>query len=52
MTPHELYSCLLFTEQCVEARRASGVINDQSAAHWASRGQMKEHLFISLCFVC
>ncbi|XP_071681629.1 uncharacterized protein [Lolium perenne] len=39
MPPHELYSRLQFTEQRVEARRATGVITDQAAAHWANRGQ-------------
>ncbi|KAK1620377.1 hypothetical protein QYE76_025894 [Lolium multiflorum] len=39
LPPHELYSRLMFTEQRVEARRAAGVITDQSAAHWANRGQ-------------
>jgi hypothetical protein len=39
MTPHELYSRLLNTEQHVEARHSSVVIADQSAVFWASRGQ-------------
>ncbi|KAK1699306.1 hypothetical protein QYE76_016003 [Lolium multiflorum] len=39
MPPHELYSRLQFTEQRVEARRTSGIITDQAAAHWANRGQ-------------
>ena len=32
MPPHELYSRLLFTEQCVEARRSSATITTQPAA--------------------
>ncbi|KAK1607797.1 hypothetical protein QYE76_031470 [Lolium multiflorum] len=39
MPPHELYSRLQFTEQRVEARRTTGIITDQAAAHWANRGQ-------------
>ncbi|XP_071681187.1 uncharacterized protein [Lolium perenne] len=39
MPPHKLYSRLQFTEQRVEARRATGVITDQATAHWANRGQ-------------
>nr|XP_045084673.1 uncharacterized protein LOC123494095 [Aegilops tauschii subsp. strangulata] len=39
MPPHELYPCLLFTEQRVEARRSSVNIVAQPTAYWASRGQ-------------
>jgi hypothetical protein len=39
MSPHELYSRLLFTEQRVEARRSSATIAEQPAAYWATRGQ-------------
>ena len=39
LPPHELFSRLLFTEQRIEARRATNNIADQPAAFWASRGQ-------------
>ncbi|KAM0909725.1 hypothetical protein ACQ4PT_014629 [Festuca glaucescens] len=38
MSPHELYSRLLFTEQRVEAHRSSATIAEQPAAYWAARG--------------
>jgi hypothetical protein len=37
MSPRDLYSRLMYTERCIEARRAAQVITD-SAAHAAYRG--------------
>ncbi|KAI4972073.1 hypothetical protein ZWY2020_002998 [Hordeum vulgare] len=39
MPPHELYSCLLFTEKRVEACLSSATIVEQPTAYWASRDQ-------------
>ncbi|XP_071674415.1 uncharacterized protein [Lolium perenne] len=39
MSPHELYSRLLFTEQHVEARCSSAAIAKQPTSYWTTRGQ-------------